>query len=1001
MSRAMIRTVIPIFGLGLVLILSSCGGSPTPKGADLDPGETELNTLTNISVNELDASTLIEISAEKDLTPNVFKLTDPLRVIIDFTDTKLGEIQTPLAVNNGIINEISVDQFDDVSSSLSRVVIGFDALVDYEVSPESNVLTVSVPKEGAVAADAELAVEEFAETDELIAEPAAETAEIDIIDVLDDIPVEETPTPSVPATMLADITLSTSGGETVISLQGDGNFENIDDFILDDPERLVIDLKGVKSNVGAKSRIAVDEGLVASVRTGSHTDKARVVVDFTPGSSPNYRLDRRNDGLDIVVSASLLDTEPFAETTSPSITEEPAETIVDISELPLAQLPVEDPFAAEVAVAAEAEPFAEIPQAPIATTPSYQIDSVDFVQTQASSRLVVKTTAPASYSTYDEGSDTVVLTLNGATISQAASRFLDTSAFNSAVSLVVPKQVGKDTRIVTTLKETVPYKVTQDGNLLYLDFERSKDFATDLAPAVTDATTPSEEPAAIAEAVPAEAPPAPAEKTETADEIIIEDEAELFEPVATKEDDDTRYEYVKEELLSETLSRTGESQEFNDDMIFEAGSAPSSKYTGRKINLDFKDADIRSLFRLFADISKLNIIVGDDVKGKVTIRLRDVPWDQAFAILLQTRGLGAIKYGNIIRIAPAGKIQKERELFAQAKKAAIAAAPLDTLFKAVSYATAAEIAAHVRTVLSERGSVDIDNRTNTLIIRDVREKLVEAKTLIDKLDAQTPQVSIEARIVEANDTFVRNWGVQWGATADFSAATGNPTGILFPNSIGATGSVLPTPPLGGTNPVLLNFPPTGANSSVTLNLGSINNVLDLDLLLGYEESEGNAKLISSPKVTVLDNRPATILSGTKIPFLTQTANAGSNVRFESAVISITVTPHITADGSVIMNITATRNEPDFGQQVLGNPTIIQREATTEVLVKSGNTTVIGGIYRINRTRNTSGFPFLRKVPILGWFFRSDNRRLERQELLIFVTPRIVGDERTVIRQVQG
>jgi type IV pilus assembly protein PilQ len=160
-------------------------------------------------------------------------------------------------------------------------------------------------------------------------------------------------------------------------------------------------------------------------------------------------------------------------------------------------------------------------------------------------------------------------------------------------------------------------------------------------------------------------------------------------------------------------------------------------------------------------------------------------------------------------------------------------------------------------------------------------------------------------------------------------------------------------------------------------------------------------LISSPKITVLDNRPATIISGTKIPFITQTANAGANVRFESAVISITVTPHITADGSVIMNISATRNEPDFGQAVQGNPSIVQREATTEVLVKSGNTTVIGGIYRVNRTKATSGFPFLRSLPIIGYLFKSDNRRLDRQELLIFVTPRIVGDERTAVRQIQG
>ena len=1043
----------------LALLISGCGGSKSPSGPE-DALSGDINTLTDVKIDDSEEKLVVEIQAQGPLSPNVFKLTDPLRVIIDFTDTQIGDLQSPIGVNNGVVNEVALTQFDDVSSSLSRVVIGFDQLVDYNVDTNDNVITIDIPKSGAVVAESsddiepvdavgdDSALEELpldeAPLEELPTADAAPGDELsieapdDLAAVIDDIPVEELAEPGRLADKLEDISYTVSGEETQISMRANGSVNNYDDFVLENPKRLVVDLKGLAYK--GKRNFSLPDGSVDRIRAGIHPDKVRVVVDFSASSSPNYQIRPTSSGLDIVVAPVVGETDSFGEEPSSDlladVTEpvEPTESLVDIAALPIDDIPVDESF--QVAqldepamdepaidepivdepaidvdpVAPEDEPFEpivdEAPDAMPSVDPAmvspYKVTSLDFVQMQGKSRLIIKADGPAAVSANDEGADTVVINLTKGSLAKTTKRSLDTSAFNSPVSQIVPKQVGGDTRIVATLREATPYTVTQEGNFVYVDFERNKDFGgVELAQAPTgeaeEAPAEVESPELSPEISEEEAAVAPEAAPEAPTEQVIEDESIFDEP--DEQDDSKRYEYVKEELLSDSLSQE-EGAGFGDDMIFEIG-ARTNRYTGRKINLDFKDADIRSLFRLFADISKLNIIVGDDVGGRVTIRLRDVPWDQAFAILLQTQNLGALKYGNIIRIAPAEKIQRERELHAQAKKAAIAAAPMDTLFKSVSYATATELTPHIQSILSERGTVNIDGRTNTLIIRDVREKLVEAKKLIEKLDAQTPQVSIEARIVEVSDTFVRNWGVQWGATADFSPATGNPTGLLFPNSVGAVGSQSIAPPTGGTNPILFNFPPTGANSSVTLNLGSINNVLDLDLLLGYEETEGNAKLISSPKVTVLDNRSATILSGTRIPFITQTENAGNNVRFENAVISITVTPSVTADGSVIMSVTATRNQPDFGQQVIGNPTIIQREATTEVLVKSGNTTVIGGIYQVNKSRSQAGLPFLRHIPILGYLFKADNRRLERQELLIFITPRIVGDEREVVRQVQG
>ena len=1013
----------------LCMVLIACGKSTTNEIDDDLARTGEISTISSVNVDDnAEDMTLINIQGSGQLNPNVFKLTDPLRVIVDFTDTQLGDITGPIAVNNGTINEITLSQFDDVTSSLTRVVIGFDTTVDYDVVPQDNSLTIKVRKStGIVSSTGATTVDgQFVEGNFDFPSANAGILADNYIDnefaFIAALPVEEI---AQPADTIDNITYNTKGDTTFVSVKANGAIDNYEDFMISNPSRLVLDLKGLNASQSTKNTIAVGDGIVDRIRLGKHTNKTRLVFDFATGNAPSYRISKMTAGLNIVVSTSTSSLNSFQEPMA--IASEPvvpvaSEEIVGIAEFPFEVIPTDagtvvanaeiadqpvnidatESLFAESPAIIEEQPLATAPTAMPASIQPYQVSSIDFLQTAGASRIAIGTTNQAQYTSTEDGSDTVIVNLVNASIGKGTSRPINASGFDSPVVTVVPKQIGGTTRIVTTLREAVPYTITQEGNMLYIDFSRGKSFKTATDEMVAETSTVPKASMPVDDEEIDAVVAAPAAKPKEDDPTVDLDEDDAFFETPEEIEPAKKYEYVKEELLSDAINAKGGSASTygSDDLIFELDATPNKKYTGRRINLDFKDADIRALFRLFADISKLNIIVGDDVNGKVTIRLQDVPWDQAFAILLQTQSLGAIKYGNIIRVAPAQKIQKERELHAQAKKAAIAAAPIDTLFKAVSYANASNVANHVKNTLSERGTVDIDERTNTLIVRDVREKLTQAKTLIEKLDAQTPQVTIEARIVEATDSFVRNWGVQWGASAEFSAATGNPTGVLFPSNVSAVGGVGGTI-AGGSNPILLNFPPTGSNSALALNLGSINNVLDLDLLLGYEEREGNAKLISSPKVTVLDNKPATILSGTKIPFITQTGNSGSNVRFESAVIQITVTPHITADGAVIMQVTATRNEPDFGQAVLGNPSIIQREATTEVLVKSGNTTVIGGIYRVNRTREQAGFPVLRKIPILGWFFSSDNRRLDREELLIFITPRIVGDERTAIRQVQG
>ncbi len=426
-----------------------------------------------------------------------------------------------------------------------------------------------------------------------------------------------------------------------------------------------------------------------------------------------------------------------------------------------------------------------------------------------------------------------------------------------------------------------------------------------------------------------------------------------------------------------------------------SGAPQKRGYTGRRITLDFHDIDIRNLLRLIADVSKKNIVVADDVTGKVTVSLRNVPWDQALDLILRTKGLGKEELGNVIRIAKFEDIAKEQEAQAKAAEARKPLVPLKVRLIPVNFARAGEVAARVKDVLSERGSVSTDERTNVLIVKDIQEALVRAEGLVRNLDTETPQVLIEGRIVEASSNFNKAIGVQWGGNAAATQLTGNPTGLVFPNNAAATGAAGQTPNAGtaGTPNYAVNLPAAigqGSGGGIGFTFGSINGAFNLNLRLSALENSGVVKTISAPKIATIDNREATIGQGVSIPF-SQVSAAGVNTTFIEARLELKVTPHVSADGSILLKIKATNNAPN--PQLTGangQPSISKREADTEVLVKDGETTVIGGIYTRQTSNKTSEVPFLGKIPILGWFFRTSSEEDDHTELLIFITPRILN-----------
>jgi len=417
-------------------------------------------------------------------------------------------------------------------------------------------------------------------------------------------------------------------------------------------------------------------------------------------------------------------------------------------------------------------------------------------------------------------------------------------------------------------------------------------------------------------------------------------------------------------------------------------------YVGKKVSFEFKDIDIHNLLRVIAEISKKNMVVADDVGGKVTIRLRNVPWDEALDLILRSKSLGKEELGDVMRVAPLKTLEDEARSRAERKKLETISLPLVVQLIPVNYAGAGEMSARVKEVLSERGTVSVDSRTNVLIVRDVATNISKARSLVQSLDLQTPQVLIESRIVEANVTYTRSLGVQWGGQAAASYATGNPTGLTFPATAVATGGIEGTSPGVQAVPNFAVNMPAGAGlgqgGAVGFVFGSAGGALQLNLRLSAAESEGVVKTISAPKVTTLDNVSAKISQGVSIPF-SQVSAAGVNTSFIEARLSLDVTPHVTQDGSVHLTIVAQNNQPDPANTgANGQPAIQRKEANTQVLVKDGDTTVIGGIYTRRASTAIAEVPFFARIPILGFFFKTTADNDNRQELLIFITPRILN-----------
>jgi type IV pilus assembly protein PilQ len=458
-------------------------------------------------------------------------------------------------------------------------------------------------------------------------------------------------------------------------------------------------------------------------------------------------------------------------------------------------------------------------------------------------------------------------------------------------------------------------------------------------------------------------------------------------------------------------------------------------FSGDRLSLNFQDIEVRAVLQLLADFTGLNLVASDTVRGNITLRLKNVPWDQALDIILKTKGLSMRQTGNVVMVAPTQEIAAQEKLELESKIQIEELAPLRSEFIQVNYAKAASFAALLKSednnlMTPDRGSVTVDDRTNTLLVQDTAAKLEEVRRLVNRLDIPVRQVMIESQVVIANDDFARDLGVRFGLTGSMGASGGNELliGGGQPGYLGGTAEINKGPFMGAydsqfyQNPSLdagspyrnsgiplepynssIEIPAGTGNESLFVNLpaptpsGAINFLLGkvgsylLQLELSAMQREGRGELVSAPRVVTSDQTQAVIKVGQEIPYQEQTGGAGGGtaVAFKEAVLKLEVTPHITPDDRIMMDLKVNKDNPDFTRDVLGVPPVDTRSVETSVLVDNGETVVLGGVYEREKTFQREQVPWLGDLPMVGNLFKTTQRSDNNEELLIFVTPKIL------------
>jgi type IV pilus assembly protein PilQ len=561
------------------------------------------------------------------------------------------------------------------------------------------------------------------------------------------------------------------------------------------------------------------------------------------------------------------------------------------------------------------------------------VEMIDFQVIDSISRVAVNVSGNAVVEQPVKTAGFVTLTIGNASLPKRLQRSLDAEAFVSPVLRVTPFMVktrkGTDTKIRIAMRTAAPYEFRHEGDMYFVDFKAPEGLTAE-NPAIECPETRLRS---------AQGP-----KSAVAKEVDITSELAPASETATKSYD------------------------------------TSKRYKGRKVTLEFADADVRKIFQLLSEVSNKNFVLGDDVTGTISIKLVNVPWDQALDIILDTKGLDMREQGNIIIIKGKGKFKSQAEEEQEIKKARTNSTELKTETFSLNYAKIMDITRLLKGLKSERGVIDFDDRTNKVIVKDIPQALDDMRKLLQQLDVPEKQVMIEARIVEATSTFSQSIGINWGIHYRDGSAS-----LLGINSADTNfgGSVATTPTTSGVG--------TASGMATGISFGSLTSNIQLDMRLNAAASVGLVKIISTPKVATLNNKTAKISQGQNIPYQTSSANTGPVTAFIQAALALEVTPHVNANGTISLKVNASNDSPGAVPTGATAPSINTKEASTEMLLRDGETTVIGGIYVDNDSDEDDGVPFLMDIPLIGWMFKDNTKTKTKTELLIFITPRILSN----------
>lgn len=564
---------------------------------------------------------------------------------------------------------------------------------------------------------------------------------------------------------------------------------------------------------------------------------------------------------------------------------------------------------------------------PVPPSGTSVVEMIDFQVVNGISRVSVKLKGDINAEQPVKIPGYVTLTIKNSVLPKNLQRSLETRAFITPVLRITPLSVktkkSVDTKIRIAMRVDAYFDFRREGDVIYIDFKHPEGLA--------------------------------------GDKLIIEAIEQKNKPVRQKSATAS-----DEEDMSAALSPVTE------PVNQQPGT--SRNYKGRKVTLEFADAEVRKIFQLLSEVSNKNFVLGDDVTGAISLKLVNVPWDQALDIILDTKGLDKREDGNIILIKGKGKFRSQAEEELEIRRTAAKSIELKTETFSVNYADLTAITSQFEKLKTpERGSIASDVRTSKVIVKDTPQALNDMRDLLYQLDLPEKQVMIEARIVEATSTFSRSLGVNWGVHSRDGSAS-----FLGINALDSVfGGIASTPPTTGTG--------SDAGGSMGISFGKLASTIKLDMRLSAAASAGMIKIISSPKVATLNNKAAKISQGQSIPYTSSTSDK-IETKFVSATLSLDVTPHINANGTIVMKIDAKNDFPGTGSP----PPINTKQATTELLLKDGETTVIGGIFVDSDQESDEGVPFLMDIPFLGNLFKSNTKSKTKTELLIFITPRILG-----------